>query len=54
MIKFDKVLMFASGIGITAHLMQIRHLLDLHHDEVTQLRRISLAWIVEAEGMSNA
>ena len=47
---FDKVLLFASGVGVSAHIMHIKHLLDVHNQNIAKVRRISLVWMVEAKG----
>lgn len=49
---FDKVLFVASGVGIAAHLLAIRHLLNAHKDQTSRVRRLSLLWFVETEGKS--
>ena len=40
----------ASGIGIAAHLLAIRHLLQAHEDKTARVRRISLLWFLEQPG----
>ena len=45
--KYDKILFMASGIGIAAHLIPIRHLICAHNDRSARVRRISLMWILE-------
>ena len=48
---YDKVLCIASGIGITAHLLTIKHLLTAHNKKVSRVRRVSLLWFLETEGI---
>ena len=50
--RFDKVLFFASGVGISAHLLYIRDLLDAHSRKSARTRRLSLVWLVEADGIT--
>lgn len=47
---FDKVLFFASGIGVATHLLYIRNLLRAHNENSARVRRISLVWLVEGRG----
>lgn len=47
---FDKALFVASGIGIAAHLVAIRHLLQAHEERTARVRRISLLWFLEKPG----
>ncbi|KAK6432440.1 hypothetical protein LTR95_011388 [Oleoguttula sp. CCFEE 5521] len=49
---FDKVLFIASGIGIAAHLMAIRELLQAGSDLTARVRRIDLIWLLDTEGES--
>ncbi|KAF2194711.1 hypothetical protein K469DRAFT_706201 [Zopfia rhizophila CBS 207.26] len=44
---YDKVLFIASGIGIAAHLLSIRHLLEAHQKQSARVRRLSLVWFIE-------
>ncbi|KAK3672624.1 hypothetical protein LTR78_007436 [Recurvomyces mirabilis] len=48
---FDKVLFLASGAGVAAHLLAIRHLLQGHNARTAQVRRLSLLWVLESEGL---
>ena len=48
--RFDKVLMIASGVGIAAHLLAIRHLLKAHDSRKARVRRLTLVWILETTG----
>ncbi|KAH7033980.1 hypothetical protein B0J12DRAFT_766323 [Macrophomina phaseolina] len=43
---FDKVLFVACGIGVTAHLLQIRQLLEAHNQSTARVRRITLIWFL--------
>lgn len=47
---YDKVLFMASGIGIAAHLMHIRHLLLSHDNQSARVRRITLIWFLDFGG----
>ena len=47
---FDKILFVASGIGVAAHLLAIRHLLQAHQDQTARVRRVSLLWFLEKTG----
>lgn len=51
---FDKVLFIASGIGIAAHLLAIRHLVQAHNDKTSRVRRLSLLWFLETDGKTIA
>ncbi|KAF2439148.1 hypothetical protein P171DRAFT_132259 [Karstenula rhodostoma CBS 690.94] len=44
---YDKVLFMASGIGVAAHLLHIRHLLEAHNTKSARVRRITLVWFLE-------
>lgn len=48
--QYDKVLLLASGIGVAAHLLHIRHLLEAHKDKTVRVRRIALTWFLETPG----
>lgn len=50
---FDKVLFLACGIGVTAHLLQIRQLLEAHNQSTARVRRITLIWFLytHSEGL---
>ena len=48
--EYDKVLFIASGIGIAAHLLQIKHLLDAHNNKSARVRRVTLVWFLETIG----
>ncbi|KAL5401100.1 hypothetical protein PMIN04_013131 [Paraphaeosphaeria minitans] len=45
--QYDKVLLLASGIGVAAHLLHIRHLLEAHKDKSVRVRRVALTWFLE-------
>jgi predicted ferric reductase len=47
---YDKVLFIASGIGIAAHLLAIRDLLEAHENRSARVRRITLLWFLETAG----
>ena len=47
---FDKVFFIASGIGLAAHLLAIRHLIHAHNEKTSRVRRLSLLWFLETEG----
>ncbi|KAF2727578.1 hypothetical protein EJ04DRAFT_594415 [Polyplosphaeria fusca] len=47
---FDKVLYIASGIGIAAHLLSIRQLLQDHENQSARVRRLTLLWFLETRG----
>ena len=49
---FDKVFFVASGIGLAAHLLAIRHLIHAHNEKTSRVRRLSLLWVLETEGWS--
>jgi predicted ferric reductase len=52
---FDKIFFVASGVGIAAHLLAIRHLLLAHAKQTSRVRRISFLWFLETEGkLANA
>ncbi|KAF1973237.1 hypothetical protein BU23DRAFT_437456, partial [Bimuria novae-zelandiae CBS 107.79] len=44
---YDKVLLLASGIGVAAHLLHIRNLLEAHKDKSVRVRRVALTWFLE-------
>ncbi|KAI9853593.1 MAG: hypothetical protein M1824_001086 [Vezdaea acicularis] len=44
---YDKVLMFASGIGLAVHLPYIRYLLELHNEVKSRVRRLTVVWLIE-------
>ena len=48
---FDKVLFMASGIGIAAHLLAAQRLLQAHNCQTSRVRRISLLWFLDTEGL---
>lgn len=50
---FDKVLFMASGIGVAAHLLAAKRLLQAHNAQTSRVRRVSLLWFLEAEGKHN-
>jgi predicted ferric reductase len=47
---YDKVLFAASGIGVAAHLLNIRALLRAHEDQSARVRRVTLLWFLESPG----
>ena len=49
---YDKVFFIASGIGLAAHLLAIRHLIKAHNDKTSRVRRLSLLWFLETGGRS--
>lgn len=51
--SYDKMLFMASGIGISAHLLSIRHLLLAHEDKTVRVRRLSLVWFLDTKGKSS-
>jgi predicted ferric reductase len=48
---YDKVLFIASGIGISAHLLAMKHLLEAHRTQSARIRRLTLVWFLETSGM---
>ncbi|KAF2257699.1 hypothetical protein CC78DRAFT_622409 [Lojkania enalia] len=46
--EYDKVLFMASGIGIAAHLLSIKSLLEAHENRTARARRLTLVWFVES------
>lgn len=48
---YDKVLFVASGVGISAHLLAMKHLLEAHHTQSARIRRLTLVWFLETPGM---
>jgi predicted ferric reductase len=48
--QFDKVFFIASGIGVAAHLLAIRHLIQTHNNKTSRVRRLSLLWFLETDG----
>lgn len=46
---YDKVLFIASGIGITSHLLSLRHLLVAHNHQTARVRRLSLMWFLDTK-----
>ena len=47
---YDTLLFACSGVGISAHLLAIRQLLDAHDQKTARVRRISLSWFLEKPG----
>ncbi|KAF2197905.1 hypothetical protein GQ43DRAFT_402090 [Delitschia confertaspora ATCC 74209] len=45
--EFDRVLFMASGIGIAAHLLSVKHLLEAHENQSARIRRLTLVWFLE-------
>jgi predicted ferric reductase len=52
LLRYDKVLFVANGIGIAAHLLPIRSLLEAHENQTARVRRITLVWFLETAGQS--
>lgn len=50
--EFDKVLFIANGIGIAAHLLALKYLLQAHNAQTARVRRLTLVWFLEVEGES--
>ena len=48
--QFDKVFFVASGIGLAAHLLALRYMIQTHNDKTSRVRRLSLLWFLETEG----
>lgn len=48
--NYDKVLFLALGVGIAAHLMSIKHLIEAHNGKRARARRISLVWVLDSQG----
>lgn len=48
---YEKVVFMASGIGIAAHLLPIKVLIEACNAKATRVRRISLHWVAESSGM---
>ena len=51
---YEKVLFVASGIGVAAHFLSIKALIEAEIAKATCVRRISLAWLVETPGKYRA
>jgi predicted ferric reductase len=51
LLDYDKVLFIASGIGIAAHLLAIKSLLEAHENQSARVRRITLIWFLETDGL---
>lgn len=47
--KHDIAVFAANGIGVVAHLLTIRSLLRKYHSRESNIRRVFLVWILEAE-----
>lgn len=47
---YEKVLFVANGIGVAAHFLSIKALIEAEITKATCVRRISLAWLVETHG----
>jgi predicted ferric reductase len=52
--SFDKVFFIASSIGLAAHLLAIRYLIQAHNDKTSRVRRLSLLWFLETGGRSSS
>jgi predicted ferric reductase len=48
---YDKVLLMSNGIGIAAHLHTARYLLFAHNRQTARVRRLTVVWVLETEGM---
>ncbi|KAF2752594.1 hypothetical protein EJ05DRAFT_295178 [Pseudovirgaria hyperparasitica] len=48
--NYDKVIFFAQGIGIAAHLLTIKSLLYANHRLTARIRRLTLIWFLEDKG----
>jgi predicted ferric reductase len=48
---YDKVLLMSNGIGIAAHLYTARYLLFAHNRQTARVRRLTLIWLLETQGM---
>ncbi|KAF2741743.1 hypothetical protein M011DRAFT_530343 [Sporormia fimetaria CBS 119925] len=46
--SYDKVCLIASGIGIAAHLLTLKHLLQAHYKQTCRVRRLTLVWFLES------
>lgn len=49
--SYEKVIFMASGIGIAAHLLPVKALIEACNAKATRVRRITLYWIAETSGM---
>lgn len=47
--RFDKVLFLASGVGIAAQLLHIRHLVEAHNAKTARARRITVCWFLQRD-----
>lgn len=47
--RFDKVLFLASGIGIAAQLLHVRHLVEAHNAKTARARRITICWFLQRD-----
>lgn len=45
--RFDTVLFLASGVGLAAQLLHLRHLLEAHNSKTARARRITLVWFLQ-------
>jgi len=46
--SYGTILLFAGGIGITAHLTLLRHLVANHAPSTSAVRRVTLIWIIRS------
>lgn len=49
--QYDKILFLAGGIGIVTHLLHIRQLLRAHDDKCARVRRLTLVWLLDSQGI---
>jgi hypothetical protein len=49
--NYDKILLVSSGIGLSAHLSIARHLLLAHDCQTARVRRLTLVWLLETQGI---
>jgi predicted ferric reductase len=52
--QYDKVIFIASGVGLAAHMLHIRELLQAHQMKTAQARRICLIWVIDNKGKPNS
>ncbi len=46
--SYGTILLFAGGIGITAYLTPLRHMVDNYAPSTTAVRRVTLVWIIRS------
>ena len=49
--KYDKILLMSNGIGIAAHLYTARYLLFAHNQQTARVRRLTVVWVLETQGI---